>query len=192
MLIDGPLEPLERRIYDAVGTGEVVVAPTHGFEPADGDQWPSDCEVRAEVLRELLTVDPRFDSRPARHLRARGLRVVGVLDLQEDTLKCPLTLQGCSFESPIKLARAEAPAIGLSGSHVPGFDAESLRLAGGLRLTDGFSCAGSMSLLNANVGGQLRLSGAELHRMTGWPCTQTVSRQDKVSSSMAASGRTAS
>jgi hypothetical protein len=107
-LDENELTTPERTVRDAVATGESVSFRTQDpalDDPAQGATWGEDRQVRAELLYELLTgVLKPEDGRP-RTLRLSGARITGALTLEATELVCPLVLQGCSFEEPIKEVR---------------------------------------------------------------------------------------
>jgi hypothetical protein len=155
----------ERAVWSAIGVAAVVElpigAPTTG-DPAAGETWGKDRQVRAQLLYELLTgINGPKDARP-HALGLTGARITGTLDLQAATLACPLVLRRCTFEQPINLREAQAPAIRLPGCHVPGFNGAQLQTRGDLQLSHGFTAQGEVNLAGAHIGGALSFENATL------------------------------
>jgi hypothetical protein len=160
----------ERAIWNAIETGAVVIlplGPTTADDAANGETWGQDRQVRAQLLYELLAGGngPK-DIRP-RALKLTGARITGTLDLEAATLTCPLSLDRCYFDQPINLREAHAPAVSLSGCHMPGLDAEQFQTQGNLVLDDGFTVTGVVSLNGAHIGGSLIFAGATLTNPDG-------------------------
>jgi hypothetical protein len=171
MLADKDLTLPERRLLEAVGVGRLVDLRADKEEPSDpvqGARWPQHRTVRAEVLVELLTGQRKPPGAPqARMLKLSGARIIGTLDLEAATLVCPLLLRGCSFQKPIRLREARAPAVRLPGCHVPGLEAEALETHGILDISNGFTCHGEVNLVGGRIGGQLYGDGAVLINPSG-------------------------
>jgi hypothetical protein len=160
----------ERAVWNAIETGALVTLPvgaTTAEDSASGATWGQDRQIRAQLLYELLAGGngPK-DIRP-RALKLAGARITGTLDLEAVTLVCPLSLVQCYFDQPINLKEAHAPAVHLSGCHVPGLDAEQFQTRGNLGLDGAFTATGEIRLLGAHIGGSLILAGAALTNPEG-------------------------
>jgi hypothetical protein len=166
---DDLTEP-ERAIWDAIGAGKPVKLPLRGTasgDPAEGATWGGERLIRAQLLYELLAgINGPKDVR-ARSLKLAGARIIGTLDLEATELVCPLRLEGCSFEEPVNLKEARAPALRLPGCHLHGLTAQQLHTRGNLELTDGCTVKGNVDLAGAHIGGDLRLQGAVLSNCGG-------------------------
>ncbi|MGY0021248.1 hypothetical protein [Streptomyces sp. cg35] len=88
--------------------------------------------------------------------------MTGPLDLEGAALGRWLLLTGCWLEEPVSLAHTTAPLIRMTGCHLPGLDAENLRIDADLALDEGFTCQGQVKLARARIGGMLSLAGALL------------------------------
>jgi hypothetical protein len=137
-------------------------------DPAAGNGWGADRQIRAELLVELLTGRRRSDSRSPFSIKLRAARITGSLNLEASTLTCPLLLQDCHIDEPVTLDEATAPAIRMPGCHLPALNATQLRTTGDLNL-EGITVApaGQVRLTGAHIGGQLDLSGATLTNPSG-------------------------
>jgi hypothetical protein len=155
----------ERAVWEADETGDVVdlgVGDPERDNPAMGADWGASRQVRAQLLCELLTgVNGPKDVRP-RALQLAGARITGTLDLEAATLVRPLNLRRCSFDQPINLQEAQAPAVRLPGSRAPGLKGDQIQTRSNLELNEGFAAEGEVSLIGAHIGGQLSLDGATL------------------------------
>lgn len=148
------LNDVERAVWHAIGSGELVDSPV-------GES------VRARLLCELL-IGASQAAVAARALRLRGAQITGTLDLEAASLRCPLTLQECSFEGPVNLNEVRASAIRLPGCRVPRLTADQAEIGGDLDLGDGFTADDGVSLRGAHVGGELSFAGARLHTANGY------------------------
>ena len=91
------------------------------FDVAGMKAWTGDRTVRAAVLRHLLIADEwPVDTKG---VRLRGVRIHGHLDLEAATLRCPLSLQSCYFDSlqPPALDFAKVSVLELKGCHLAGW-----------------------------------------------------------------------
>jgi hypothetical protein len=154
----------ERLLEDAVRLGETVTACGADLDrddPADCAGWGAARTVRSGFLVELLTADRSATTEPPRALRLRGARITGNLNLERLTLPCPIEFDRCCFEAPIRLDRARAPSLWLSGCRLQGgLSATGLETDGAVFLA--FISAPQVRLSHARVGGQLVLNGAQL------------------------------
>jgi hypothetical protein len=99
----------------------------------------------------------------ANGVRLRGVRVIGVLDLQSARLRCPLILEGCFLDTPgpVVLDYATGTRITLLRCELPGLTADLLTLAHELDVT-GSTITGTVRLSGAVITGQLSCRGARL------------------------------
>jgi hypothetical protein len=155
----------ELAVWNAVETGTLVQLPIGApaaDDPATGETWGQDRQVRAQLLYELLAgVNGPEDARP-RALKLAGARITGTLDLEATSLVCPLTLRRCSLEHPVNLQEAQAPAVRLPGCRVPSLNAEQFQTRGNFELNHGFTAKGQVNLMRAHIGGVLSFDGATL------------------------------
>jgi hypothetical protein len=160
----------ERRLTKSIATGEEADLRTGNRvidSPSAGHSWGRSREVRAEVLSGLLTGPSGRLGASGRLLKLSGVRITGRLDLEATTLDRPVVLRDCWFEQPIMLAEASLSTLRLPGCHVPGLNAQQLHTAHNLELNEGFTADGEVSLLGAQIGGSLDLTGARLRNPDG-------------------------
>jgi hypothetical protein len=173
VLQDSDLTPAERALCSAAAVGRLLDTRTrHPDEddPANGRTWGKDRQIRAQVLRQLLTGQGCLDQTFGRPLavRLRGASVSGRLNLGGLPLRCPLELYGCYLGGRLDLAKAEAPDISLRGSHLmQRLSGRYLRLTHNLSLTGGFRCHGRTDLRYAHIGGTLDGEQATLTNPNG-------------------------
>lgn len=149
------LTAAERRVWRAFPRG------------ADVDLRRAGRTVRAEVIRALLLSGPAEDGEVAA-LRLAGARVSGRLDLRYASVEHPVRLRDCRFDNAPDLSGARLRQFDLSGSHLPGLDAEAVGADGVLALS-GCQVRGPVRLAGARISGALFLDGA---RLDGEPALQ--------------------
>lgn len=153
------------------------------------------CEIRAELVRELLL--GRHGELDPRGVRLHDARVVGALELDYITATVGLDLVDCDVREPMDLSHATLSRLVLTGSrlaavragglHVsgtltmegaelrndagPALHADRLRVDGTLFLRRarmfGHGDRGAVRLLGARVGGELNMQGAEVRNDSG-------------------------
>ncbi len=149
------LSPLEEALVAAVGSGELLNVTGR-----------PERTIRAEVVRDVLL--GRIGDRPdPRGLRLRGAVVLGTLDLDGMRTAVRLRMRGCTFADGVLLRGAALPMLDLGGSTVHGLLADDATVDGSVLLWRGFTGIGPISLVGAQVGGKLDLSGARLEGQDG-------------------------
>ncbi|MFK0231129.1 hypothetical protein ACIQUL_35795 [Streptomyces sp. NPDC090303] len=121
---------------------------------------PGDLEITAEVVGSLLLHPPPPEPGVVSHLHLIGATITGRLRLSYATVEIPLTLVDCQFANTPELNDASLRAVDLTGSRFPGLDADRLKVEGDLVLRRATS--GTISLVRADVAGDMWLTGAEL------------------------------
>ena len=161
----------ECKIREAAATGTLVdlrVGDPALDAPEKGIEWGPERSVRAEVIADLLLGNGEAASVPVKGVRLQGARIIGELNLEASTLRCPLALLHCSFASAINLNEATAVSVRLSGSRVPAIHARQLLTRGDLRLDEGFNGSGEVDLVGAHIGGQLVCTGGQFSNPNGY------------------------
>ena len=150
--VGDPVTPLEQRLLDAAAAGETM---TGEADPTD----PTTTSLRAEVLCHLLGEQTWQVS--AKGVRLSLVRIEGVIDLEFQTLRCPLLMDRCVVDSsgPVNLNCATAPGLGLVGCRLPGLSAGVLRVSTVLNLTS-TTFAGPVDLRAARIDGEFLSQGA--------------------------------
>src|SRR5580704_15007049 len=166
VLADAELTQPERQLVLAASNGELVdlrAGDAHLDHPSQAGRWEAARTVRADLLTELLTGRRQSETGAVRAVKLAGARITGVLDLEAARLACPLLLDGCSVDEPINLMEAQAEAIRLPGSYVPGIAAGQLHTEGNLEFNNGFTASAGICLAGAHIGGRLDLDDARLN-----------------------------
>ncbi|MFI6739133.1 hypothetical protein ACIBI9_39945 [Nonomuraea sp. NPDC050451] len=122
----------------------------------DGECFEDDATVRGRVIRHMLLSPPPPADGQMPQLRARGVRISGVLDLSCADITVPVRLQDCVLDTTPTLEHARLSRIQLVGCALPGLSAEGLAIDGDMGL---ISChlAGELNLASAKIGGVLNL-----------------------------------
>jgi uncharacterized protein YjbI with pentapeptide repeats len=154
---DEQLEEAEALMFRRVLAGEEFdPGPTSLAATAD---WGVNRTIRAAILGRL------FDdhSLPAKGVRLSNVRISGQLDLKSATLRRPLELKNCWFDSPgpVILDYAKVTLLVLEGCQLPGLTGNTLVVAKGLELTRS-EFTGPVMLPDARIHGHFRATGAQL------------------------------
>ncbi|MBO2446066.1 hypothetical protein J4573_03125 [Actinomadura barringtoniae] len=154
----------EQRLSEAFSRGEPLDLRTGdpaADDPAHGSGWGPERTVRAELLASLLRDATVAERGNPRGLRLIGARVTGGLSLDFAEVACVVVLTGCWFEERPTAEWARLRSFDLSGSALPGLNADSAEFDGHLRL-DRCQARDCLDLGAAQVKGDLFLRGADL------------------------------
>jgi hypothetical protein len=165
----GRLEWPEKSLIRHAVTGEIRDLG-HGSAPGkdqaplgleEMQAWGADRTIRAEVLRHLLV-----ESEWPVHVKGvwlRGARITGPLDLESATLRCPLVLEDCYFESeqPVVVDYATVARLCLVRCRLAGLTADTVVVNKEVDLTRS-TFSGAVSLISANIDSQLICRGATI------------------------------
>ncbi len=154
----GDLLPLEQEMVAGAAAGELVDRGKGPFELVTMQAWGEERTVRAAVLRHLL-ISGEWPA-DARGVRLRGVRISGLLDLQAAVLRCPLRLDSCFLDKPVRLDQATAMSLSVTGCQLAGLTGEMLT-AKALDLS-GSTLAGPLRLRGADITGALSCRGTRL------------------------------
>lgn len=136
-------------------------------DPARGQEWGTERQIRAQVLFQLVTGQGPVLVDSVVAVRLQGARILGRLNLGGSTLRCSLELSQCYLRHRLDLAKAEAPNISLQGSYLHSrLSARRLLVAHTLNL-NGLRCSGGIVLVEAHIRGQLNCATASLQRPDG-------------------------
>jgi hypothetical protein len=153
----GPLEEMRAK----AASGELLDYGKGPFDLGAMQSWGAERTVNAVELRELL-VGAELPVH-AKGVRLRGVRIIGLLDLEGATLRCPLSLDCCYLDSddPVCLDHATASRVALTRCQLAGLTA-SMLTARQVNLSRSTFRAGPLSLMCANITDELICSGAHL------------------------------
>ncbi|MFB6679677.1 oxidoreductase [Streptomyces sp. NPDC056390] len=181
MLSYDELTSPERQLWDAFPEGRRVDLRTgvpEDDDVAEGGQWVPGRTVRAAVIVALLLGANTAQSGAVACLRLAGARISGPLHLAGAQITHALWLEECWFEESVDLLGASTQTLVITGSQVPGIEADSARIEGNLDLRRSVveSLASSpfnhvstaLSLSDARVTGGVLLNGAEVSAPGGW------------------------
>ncbi|MCC3653700.1 oxidoreductase [Streptomyces sp. S07_1.15] len=139
-----------------------------GAEAGDGDEpWGPGRTVRASVLAALLLGGHPGQPGSVPALRLAGARISGRLDLGGAEIAHRIRFEECRFEEDISFHGASTRTITIAHSRLRGIDAAMARVEGRFDLR-GSTLRGRLSLMNAQVTGELILSGARLSAPGDW------------------------
>jgi hypothetical protein len=197
MVVTGNLSDAERRVWDAFPAGRLVEFGTGNAEddnPAGGEGWGLDRQVRAEVLAALLCGAVEVKPGQVGAIHVARARIIGKLELPGATFKHRLRLNECYVGDGIDLSEATTRTLDLRGCHVGAIYLYSAKINGDFRLSgarldgneghaltaerltitesmlcdEGFQANGEVNLTSASIGGQLSFRGAHLDCGNGW------------------------
>lgn len=159
------LTAADQHVLRASATGLVVDARQGDPEadtPENSDSWGRDRHVHAELVR-WMCVDPAAKEliQPT-GIRAKGLRVDGVLDLGFADVPFALDMEGCHLPQGINLTCADLRLLVMDGSSTGEISADGLTVKDNIFLRSGFKATGTVHLARARVGGDLDLTAATL------------------------------
>lgn len=153
-IITALLELFEREVEMDGGYGWRAVE-------RDGDA----VEVRAGVLRVLALGGDAAHPVHEKGVQLCGARITGKLDL-EGTAVVPLKCTGCWFDETPNLSRTKLTGLSLTGSRIPGLNANAARVDAGLDFDLGFRSDGQVLLPAVEIGGDLNCHAGKLRNRT--------------------------
>jgi hypothetical protein len=166
---NGPLETCEQSVIKHAVIGGLLdreggAAPTVDQCPIElgtMQAWGADRIIRAEVLQHLLT-ESQWTVH-AKGIRLRGVRIIGPLDLESATLRCPLVLEDCYLDStgPAVLKYSTVSLLRLVRCRLAGLSADMLVATKEIDLTRS-TFTGAVQLLGADITGPLNFRGATI------------------------------
>jgi len=146
---------------DLAGSEAEMVRTVLAGEEFDPDRAGSGPVLRAQVLRDLL-LDKKL---PPRGVRLRNVTITGQLNLQSATVRRPLQLTVCNFDSgPLILDYAKVGLLLLHRCCLPGLRGDTLVATEGIELT-GSRFFGPVLLTDARIQGHLRCTDAKLDKV---------------------------
>lgn len=155
------LSEAERRLLRAAPKGEYAVCgPTDNAkdpanDPAKADNWCPEREIRADLIRWLCTNEKASKLVDPRGVRVYAAKITGSLDLSFATVPFPLRLFLCRLTEDVDLRYVRIPSLILFGSSTRSLNMDGAEVRGGVFLYNGFSSAGGVRLLDAQIGGDL-------------------------------------
>jgi hypothetical protein len=154
-------------LVEAALSGSVVDRSDGHPVPPGGDAPPDARTMPATALRAALLAARAHQFDP-HGLRLKGLRIEGLLDLEQIEFPYPLHVVDCHLADGLVMKRARFKDIHLTGSHVAGLLLDRISIDGDLFVDNGFSTDHGLSLFGAVVTGDISLCGAVLRSAQGW------------------------
>jgi len=136
MAVAGDLSAAEQRVWDAFPAGRFVdfgPGKAEGGDPAGGEGWGPDRQVRAEVLAALLCGAVEVEPGQVGEVYLARARIAGKLDLPGATFKHRLRLNECYLADGIDLSEASTRTLILQGCHVGAIRLLGAKINGSLR-----------------------------------------------------------
>ena len=159
------LSDAEQRVISSAKQGEPC---DFGKEdPSQGGNWGEERTVSADVIYALCCGTRQDWPVHAKGVRIRGARIVGTLDFEAATLRCPLYLFSCFIEEPMRFNDARVRSLALSGSFTQGLLADGMVSEGSVHLDSAFTAKGEVQLLGATIGGNLECWGGTFENPGG-------------------------
>jgi cytoskeletal protein CcmA (bactofilin family) len=147
-------------MYAQAASGVPLDRGTGSFCLPQMQAWGPDHTIRAEVLRCLLVGTDPID---AMGVDLRGLKVLGHLDLEGVSLRCPLRLDSCYLDGPSPdFSFAVVPLLEFTRCRLAGIAAEALIVGKSLDLSQSIF-TGLIELQDASIAGWLICSGGQLN-----------------------------
>ncbi|MDR3577506.1 MAG: hypothetical protein P4L50_26890 [Anaerolineaceae bacterium] len=156
-----PLHQLEGKIITALPLGQTA----SNFKPEDVIDLANLADeqiVRSEFLSWLLNSPEAAKKVHNKGLSLRGARITDPLDLADSHWGFPLRWINCSILENISLDRGTFALLDFSGCQTGPLSACSVQVQFDILLKEGFKAVGGVNLSEANIGGDLDCSTAEL------------------------------
>ena len=147
----GKLTTAEKTLIRNCKAGEETVLGDGSLPDVAGDAN----EVQAGLLRYLIAGGCGKCKVHDWGVLLGGAYISGELDLSFITAKGATGLINCRFEEGVMALQARFRFLNLTGSHLPGLNAQGATVTGGVFLQGGFKAEGEVSLSGAQIGGQL-------------------------------------
>ncbi len=158
-----PLKPGETKLLEACRTGDIAM-----LDKKRPEQATESNTVRAGFVRFLALGGDESAPIHEHGVHLQGAWIEDALNLQGAGVPSDLYLINCTFSFPLQLISAHIRgSLLLSGSQIPGLNADRLVCDGSVFLHKGFSATGMVRLLGAQIGGDLACVGAKLDGKDG-------------------------
>lgn len=164
------LEPTdaERKLIAACCQGTVCnLGDGRPDAPNPGQARDLTRTIRARILRYLILGGCEARRVHERGVILRGAYIDGLLELSFATARGQTELSKCRFSRAVMALYASFETLVLSGSALPRLNIRGARVAGSLRLDDGFKASGEVSLSRARIGDDLICNGGTFKNPQG-------------------------
>lgn len=157
-----PLSEAEEKLLEHCKSGEPCMLENGELPSVD----TPDRTVRADLLRYLMLGGCKDFRVNGWGVTLSGAYISSTLDLSFETTHKSTGLINCQFAEPITARETEFNMLVLSGSTLPGMNAQGAKLTGGAFLRS-VTAMGEVSLSGAQIGGHLDCTGARLSATQG-------------------------
>ena len=157
------LNPAEKKLRQCLQAGETCDLGGEN-SPRPSRPVPDVNVVRAAVIRELIIGKAAVSLPTHALIGMSGAWIEGELEMDFASVANPLYFRNCHFDSQIRMAYAECRALFLDGSCLSqGAMLDSAKMQGSLHMRSGpggvFTCLDTLSLVGADIGGDLACRG---------------------------------
>lgn len=128
-------------------------------DPKNSENWGPERQINADVIRWLCIDKVAKNLVDPQGIRIHGAKIVDDLYLSHVVIPFPLSLWRCAFANNAHFRHAEVPGVDLRGCWVRELDFEGVRVRGDVFLRDHFHAEGKVSLIAAQIDGDLDCSG---------------------------------
>lgn len=129
-------------------------------DPSKAEKWGTDRQIRANLIRWLCVDRQAKELADPKGIQAYGAKIPEALDLSGATVPFALTLWNCRLVEEVYLRAVEIPEFDFQGTWVRSIGADYAKVRGSVFLRNGFHAEGEVSLLGAQIGGDLDCSNA--------------------------------
>ena len=162
------LSAAEERLVECCRNGEVWGPNGWDWKNPVRPTETSDANcIRAGLIRFLALGGDALHPVQEEGVMVRGAWISSTLSLHQCHASVRLDLKHCHFSAAPDFMKAQLPELVLSGSMVPGLNADGMKVTGGVFLRDGFIATDEVRLLGAEIGGTLDSGGSKLSNAGG-------------------------
>lgn len=157
-----PLSKVEKQLLEHCAHGATfIIGPTLPQKPLAGNR------IRAGIIRFLLLGGDDLNPVHEAGVMVQGAWIEDELDLRQACCRVSLLAQACHFDKRPIAVQAKIPELVLRGSSTPGLAAHGLIVEGRILLDRGFSAAGEVGLVGADIGDHLTCTGGSFSNKDG-------------------------
>ncbi len=159
------LSGFEKKLVACCARGHVCVPD--GWDDERPEQATVANTIRAGLIRFLALGGDEGNPVHELGVMLAGAWIVDKLDLHQARAAVRFSVENSYFVVRPVFVAATLSELTLSGSCIPGLDADGLMVSGGVILKEGFSATGKVRLLDAQIGGSLACGGGSFANAGG-------------------------
>lgn len=137
--------------------------------------WGPERTITADFIRRICSDPDKVKGLRLYGIRIRGAKIEGQLDLSSLIISLNISLRECFIPQPIDLRHTSASELDLSGSQTNRIEADCLSVSGDMRLAEGFSAQGPVSLISATIKGNLCCTNGHFGNLSAHQDTTKIS-----------------